>query len=398
MFSFFQKIVIVLLFTLSLQAQNGLSQKYLLSVSPQESAQEVTADTTVEIKFSLPIVTSSLKKNSITLKGKNKKISGVTTIKNSNTLLFTPNEELVTGEYKVKIKKIKLQDSSYENLKGYKKFAHRLCSYFYDDISECPLCKYLCKVKSKKIQYTFSVDDTQPKVISLTLSTTNIELNEKNTTTIYVDAQYDNNETLDVTNEVEWVMSNSNIISIDKNIITPTNEGTTSLQASFKSQTTEEISVTVYKEINGYKLPPEPDPTINNSTLLGIDVNGNGVRDDVERKIIETYREPIKIELMMATSKIGQKILENPVGLAKENSDKMDRLDNCGSYLEDQNISYDGLESIRFYEKNIYNTKVRVRAYLDYNVALGGGVYGSSPADWVAESCDFDVDAMLGAR
>ncbi|MGK0255574.1 MAG: hypothetical protein ACI81I_000174 [Arcobacteraceae bacterium] len=162
-----------------------------------------------------------------------------------------------------------------------------------------------------------------------------------------------------------------------------------------KSETVKEKETEV---INGYVLPPEPDETLNNSTLLGIDSNDNGVRDDVERKIIETYREPIKIELMMATAKVGQEILENPVGLAKEHSDKMDRLDDCGSYLEDQNISYDGLESIRFYEKNIYNTKTRVRAYLDYNLALSGRVYGSSPSDWVAESCDFDVKSMLEAR
>ena len=38
--------------------------------------------------------------------------------------------------------------------------------------------------------------------------------------------------------------------------------------------------------INGYQLPPEPDTVINNSTLLGIDSNNNGVRDDVERLII----------------------------------------------------------------------------------------------------------------
>ena len=38
--------------------------------------------------------------------------------------------------------------------------------------------------------------------------------------------------------------------------------------------------------INGFTLPPEPDQVINNSTLLGIDSNDNGVRDDVERFVI----------------------------------------------------------------------------------------------------------------
>ena len=392
---YFKNIAIFLLLTLSLHAQSGLSQKHLLSISPQNSAQEVSADTTLEIKFDLPIVSSSLRKNSITLKSNKKRVHGTTTIQNSNTLLFTPDEELVTGEYSVKVKKITLQNSSLENLKGFKKFVYTLCSYFYDDVNKCPLCRYLCKTKTKKIKYSFSVDDAQPKVISLTLNKSNIELNEDNTTTINVDAEYDNNETLDVTDEVEWIMSNSNVISINKNIITPNSEGTTTLQAKFKSKTTEQISVTVYKEINGYKLPPEPDEILNNSTLLGIDVNGNGVRDDVERKIIETYREPIKIELMMDMAEVGQMILENPVGDAIVNQKKTSRITDCALYLDD--LHMEPSNRFKFYKNNMYNTKQRVRAYLDFNQALSGGVYGSGPADWTADACSFDVDAMLGA-
>jgi hypothetical protein len=38
--------------------------------------------------------------------------------------------------------------------------------------------------------------------------------------------------------------------------------------------------------INGYTLPPEPDHEENDKTLLGIDTNHNGIRDDVERYII----------------------------------------------------------------------------------------------------------------
>ncbi|MDR1007671.1 MAG: hypothetical protein LBL65_03805, partial [Campylobacteraceae bacterium] len=40
---------------------------------------------------------------------------------------------------------------------------------------------------------------------------------------------------------------------------------------------------------HGYQLPPCPDPKINDSTLLGIDTNNNGVRDDVEIWIYNTY-------------------------------------------------------------------------------------------------------------
>lgn len=37
--------------------------------------------------------------------------------------------------------------------------------------------------------------------------------------------------------------------------------------------------------INGISVPPEPDATLNNATLAGVDSNSNGVRDDVERKL-----------------------------------------------------------------------------------------------------------------
>lgn len=53
---------------------------------------------------------------------------------------------------------------------------------------------------------------------------------------------------------------------------------------SGKVKTDQEVVV-----INGHTLPPEPDPAINNSTLLGIDSNNNGVRDDVEIYIYKRF-------------------------------------------------------------------------------------------------------------
>jgi len=145
--------------------------------------------------------------------------------------------------------------------------------------------------------------------------------------------------------------------------------------------------------INGYTLPPEPDTAVNNSTLLGIDFNNNGIRDDVERKVIITYQTPIKIALMMSYAKLGQEILANPIGLAMEHSDKGTRISNCKMYLRRQNIKIEN--AIEFFENNTFNTKQRVRAYLDHNIALSGGVYGSSINERNAQACDFDVEQML---
>ena len=73
----------------------------------------------------------------------------------------------------------------------------------------------------------------------------------------------------------------------------------------------------------------------------------------------------------------------------------MSRIGDCEMYL--YTLKLEPAKNINFYENNMYNTKQRVRAYLDYNLALSGGVYGSGPSDWVSTSCDFDVNTMLGA-
>lgn len=41
--------------------------------------------------------------------------------------------------------------------------------------------------------------------------------------------------------------------------------------------------------INGVTVPPEPDPTLNNATIAGIDSNGDSIRDDVERVLAKEF-------------------------------------------------------------------------------------------------------------
>lgn len=71
------------------------------------------------------------------------------------------------------------------------------------------------------------------------------------------------------------------------------------------------MTCTLYGEtINGHILPPEPYPKANNATLLGIDSNNNGVRDDVERWIYKTYyTHPIEIGLFMQCARAYQKVM-----------------------------------------------------------------------------------------
>jgi len=71
------------------------------------------------------------------------------------------------------------------------------------------------------------------------------------------------------------------------------------------------------KIVNAHIFPPEPDETLNSSTLLGIDSNNNVVRDDVERwiflemKIYNGY-EKIEQAIVMQEAKANQMTLIDP--------------------------------------------------------------------------------------
>ncbi len=53
-----------------------------------------------------------------------------------------------------------------------------------------------------------------------------------------------------------------------------------------------------WSDING-DLPPEPDATANNATLVGVDSNSNGIRDDVERAIYLKYKDNKRVAIAM---------------------------------------------------------------------------------------------------
>ncbi len=48
-------------------------------------------------------------------------------------------------------------------------------------------------------------------------------------------------------------------------------------------------------DVDGEHLPPQPDPKLVDATIAGIDVNKNGIRDDVELAIFKKYPNDIKV-------------------------------------------------------------------------------------------------------
>jgi len=158
--------------------------------------------------------------------------------------------------------------------------------------------------------------------------------------------------------------------------------------------------------INGYVLPPEPDPVVNNSTLLGIDVNNNGVRDDVERWIYETYKDkhPIHIDIAMQVGRAWQKILEDP-SKARETTRYMDAAQECEFYFtrhadryDDPILIYEDISTDREFDKIVLNTETREDAYGQYEDLLSGGMYFNASHAEKKKYCDFNLTKYLKTK
>ena len=114
-------------------------------------------------------------------------------------------------------------------------------------------------------------------------------------------AAYSDDKTKDVIDQAAWEIKPIDALKITGSVLAALKDTNTSIKAILDSAVSDSVNLNVYWEVNGHRLPPEPDPKVNNATLLGIDVNDNGVRDDVERWIYETYKDkhPIHIDIAM---------------------------------------------------------------------------------------------------
>ena len=154
--------------------------------------------------------------------------------------------------------------------------------------------------------------------------------------------------------------------------------------------------VNVYAEtINGHVLPPEPDPAVNNATLLGVDANNNGVRDDVERWIYLTYDEPVEQGIYMQLGFAYQKVIVDS-SKAMETKAYIDKYTSCLKYwmfaAEENNESFH-MDPFTTVEKNLQhiqlNSVQRKMAHERYLGELSGRVFSLLPIS--KEACDFQL-------
>jgi hypothetical protein len=213
------------------------------------------------------------------------------------------------------------------------------------------------------------------------------------------------------------------------------------IQAKVGNTLSNKVNLTIYWEVNGYRLPPAPDPAVNNATLLGIDSNNNSVRDDVERWIYETYKEyvpchqeldwnntavidgktipsavqvcedhpvpyhPVVRAVAMQGARAAQIIIQNPKK-AQETLPVWDAAIDCAISISlfkkriYKNQIYKAIDELPLSEKNgllskQFNTVQRARAYGEFNFHLSGGVYRVPTYDDALDRCDESVKKYL---
>jgi len=141
-------------------------------------------------------------------------------------------------------------------------------------------------------------------------------------------------------------------------------------------------------------LPPDPGEE-GKATLEGIDSDGDGVRDDVQRYIALTYPDSEKTRAALTQGAITfQKvIMDAPNEVASlEHEPARAAVGDCLAYIHSS--------SIRAYEieqellAQMLNTDARSQAYIASNEHLEGHVFPGQPMDAWKQQCTFDPDAM----
>jgi len=238
--------------------------------------------------------------------------------------------------------------------------------------------------------------------IALTISKNSLNVDEN--TTLNAIATYEDNSTKDVTDEVEWILSDTNAVQITNKTLHTKKDINIFIQAKLNNKTSNTLTLEIYREINGHRLPPEPDPIVNNSTLLGIDVNNNGVRDDVERWIYTYYEKPIEHAVIMQSARAYQIVIQEPEK-ALENLQYILDASDCESYwsMSEEDAKSQGeafwLEEYKNYSKEMkpvqFNTADRFLTYKKFNQTLSGGVYSSSSLNEWKNRCDFNSSTLI---
>lgn len=444
--------LLILPFTLfasndDLSVSKGTTQDVIVQLMPSPAQENVSRYTKIEASFNIPLDAKHVKKFDVKLKclscKKKNNIKGTVGYSEADKkVTFTPAEILNPGVYEVEFKSLKA-DKAHKDIK-IKEIRYRFVVVLdttapvitlngesnvtlfkggtYTELGATAIddmdgnvnvtvsgsvdtstegiysIRYSATDRSgNNAEVTRTVNIMIPQLVSLTLESNATSLNLGEKASLTVTGTYEDNSSKELTSDIEWVMTPTDSVEMNGMMLTVLKDVNTTIQAKVESILSNSLNLELYWEVNGHTLPPEPDPTVNNSTLLGIDSNDNGVRDDVERWIYETYKDkhPIYIDIAMQAGRAYKKVLEIPER-AKEIRREVNAPYFCGAYYQ-HDAKY-LKEPILIHERidapvksKYFNTKARSDVYWQYDTLLSGGVYD---IPWPSEQkamCDFNT-------
>lgn len=145
-------------------------------------------------------------------------------------------------------------------------------------------------------------------------------------------------------------------------------------------------------------LPPDPGEA-GKATLLGIDSDNDGVRDDIQRYIELNYPNSAKTRMALRQyAKATNNALRDANDKRKSinNSYQMDYAQECLSYIfrETEGNSFSAIKIRRALHAEFLNTSERTTKYFEFDEKLGGEVFSTTPLKYQNRSCDFDLSAL----
>jgi len=237
-----------------------------------------------------------------------------------------------------------------------------------------------------------------PTLTSLSLESNVTTLNVGEKAELTVMGTYSDSGTKELDANIEYIITPADSIDVNGSVLTAKVDRDVTIQVKVGNTLSNTLNLTIAWVVNGHVLPPEPDKVLNDSTLLGIDVNENGVRDDVERWIYEEYKDkhPIHIDIAMQAGRAYKQVLETPEKAKEIHDTVVNAPLFCASYYELEAQFFN--DPILVHERidtpvksKYFNTKARNDVYWEYDKLLSGDSYPLPKDDEMKEFCDFDT-------
>ena len=342
----------------------GTDQPVIAQLTPQPGS-SVSVDTAIEAQFNIDLDPTSVQKNNVKLRCLSCDNQGViqgdaSYVAGDRRVVFSHPDPLNEGIYEVEYKSLKSTKANKAIKIGEIKYRFEVTAFIPDTTPPVitlnggnPLQLFIGQPYDEKgatatdetdgnisveidgtvgtstagsYTVTYSAIDTSgnqaqttrtvtviaPQLLSLKLesSVTSLNVGEKLSLTLI--GSYENNSEKELTDQIEWIITPSGAVEINGTVLTALKDTNVTVQAKIGTIVSNNLNLEIYWEVNGHRLPPEPDKALNDSTLLGIDSNDNGVRDDVERKVYATYKKAIERAVIMQAFRAKQEMLADP--------------------------------------------------------------------------------------